>query len=136
MIRHRGAPLGARLLPPVRPFGLEGEPFSFLAPVSFLAFFFIGLPFGRGGHGPAIKPAKTKMSGYGNKRKRSSGSVKKAKQLSKSKRPRAVTSLVKSAAAAPTERPGDCKHGPAEVETFPAMIKAIQGVYISHCQCL
>jgi hypothetical protein len=67
------------------------------------------------------------MSGRGSKRKKSTASSQKAKKPRSSKRPKAV---VKSAVAAPRERPGDCVHGPADVDSFPAMMEAVKGIYI------
>ena len=91
------------------------------------------------GNEPAIKTAKKKkkMSGRGKGRGRKRKNTKgKPKTPKSSKRPRACSIMVKPSTAPPAERPGDCLNGPHDVDSFPEMIRAIEGVYINTAQSL
>ena len=86
------------------------------------------------GNRPTKKTAKRKppMPGRG----RNKGSKKRkasdtTKQPKSSKRPRGCSTKVKPSEAPPAEVPGDCVNGPLHVDSFPELIKAMEGVYIN-----
>lgn len=85
------------------------------------------------GYRPTKKTAKKKnaMSGRGRNKgsRKRKASDKKAKQPKSSKRPQSSSTKVKPSTPPPPEIPGDCANGPLLVDSFPELIKAIQGVY-------
>ena len=87
------------------------------------------------GNRPTKKTAKRKppMSGRGSNKgskKRKASSQKGSKQPKRSKRPLSCSTWVKPEAP-PAEVAGNCVNGPLLVDSFPELIKAMEGVYIN-----